>query len=363
MDKDQPIIIVGGSLTGPVMSLLLMNAGFSNVHLYEAIPPNISPSGGVIGLDHYALDVLESVGIIQNEIIPFTSERVIAIKLRSGTENQTFYPGRNTTWSILHTALMRRMPDNHYHPGKKVTSVNTGYIGFSDGSTTESAFTIFADGRRSTGRKLLDPTRKLHYAGYVAHRGILDRCPPDIRDFLRFEGQDTAFNVFPIIQDNGAIGMDWTFYLNTSEPDFRQHFGASPVVKTFMHQIPSDVTTVVDCAATRTLTEQTAHLVHSTATRMAVPIVDIDQPTTMIFNNGSSVLIGDALAPVRPHTARGANNGIIAAQSLMVALRHHVNHGANLLSALKGWESRLLPTIHQDVANGPIMGAKLGLGG
>jgi 2-polyprenyl-6-methoxyphenol hydroxylase-like FAD-dependent oxidoreductase len=73
-------------------------------------------------------------------------------------------------------------------------------------------------------------------------------------------------------------------------------------------------------------------------------------------------LLGDALAPVRPHTARGANNGIEQAAGLTAALAQHRKHGADLAAALRGWQHRHLPTAAHWVTRGPHIGARLGLG-
>nr|WP_245730142.1 hypothetical protein [Micromonospora pallida] len=97
---------------------------------------------------------------------------------------------------------------------------------------------------------------------------------------------------------------------------------------------------------------------------MAVPVLDIDPPTRMVWpvGDGHAVLLGDALAPVRPHTARGANNGIEQAAGLAVALTQHRRYGADLPAALHGWQRRHLPTAVAAVRQGPVIGDKLGLG-
>ena len=50
------IAVIGGSLTGPVTALLLHAAGFDHVTLYETTPAGTSLAGGLIGLEHPALD-------------------------------------------------------------------------------------------------------------------------------------------------------------------------------------------------------------------------------------------------------------------------------------------------------------------
>ena len=374
LHEDLSIAIVGGSITGPVLCLLLRQAGFNDVRIYEATPSAVPQAGGIIGLDHTSLGVLDTIGVPQDEIVPFPSERVISVKVADRREVgrvQTLYPGRNTTWTLAHDALTQRLPADTLQTGARLTGLELGDDGrailqFKGGEPTSADLVAFADGRRSTGRRLLDPGRPLQYAGYVAHRGQLDDCPPELRDFWRYEPGGSQFTVFPIHQPDEGIGTDWTFYLNTSAEQFQAHFGADPTTRTFVlpHQVSADARAHVDAMATKLLTPDAAELVHRTTRRMAVPIVDIAPPTQMVYPVGSShaVLLGDALAPVRPHTGRGANNGIDQAAGLATALASHRNDGVDLDIALNAWQERSLPLVAEWLERGPQLGHQLGLG-
>jgi 2-polyprenyl-6-methoxyphenol hydroxylase-like FAD-dependent oxidoreductase len=369
------ITVIGGSLVGPLLSLLLQEAGFTNVHVYEATPEAVSQAGGVIGLDLVSLDILDSVGIDQKEIIPFESERVVSIKIADRHEVGrviTIYPGRNTTWTLLHQALVSRLPQGSLHAGKRLTALSgddggRALLRFADGEQVTSDFVAFADGRKSFGRKQLDPSRQLRYAGYVAARGQFECAPEEVRDFTRFEPAGLGqFNIFPISLANGRVGLDWTLYINSDQDRFCEWFGASPTTRTFVlpHQVSEQARQAIDSHAARILTEQAADLVHGTRTRMAAPIVDIGAPSSMVYpvSDSRAVLIGDALAPVRPHTAKGANLGIEQAAGLAQVLRQHRRHGANLDAALTGWQERHLPQVAATIELGPRIAQRLGLG-
>ena len=371
--KAPRVAIVGGSLTGATTALMLQAAGFEDVTVFEAVPPTVSLAGGVIGLEHPALDLLDRLGIPQDEFVPFTSERVVAVEVldRSVAGNvATIYPGRNTTWTMLHRALSSRLPAGTVVTGTRVTGLDEDPDGlarltFDNGDDLGRwDLVIFCDGRRSVGRKILDPGRRLRYAGYVAHRGMNADCPPDLRDFTRVEPGGAQFNLFPVVRPSGDLGTDWTFYLNTHADDFRAMFGGAPTVRTFIHNVSTDARRVVDSAAYAILPDRHAATVRTTDERMAAPVVDIDPPTRMVWPVGGAraVLIGDALAPVRPHTARGANNGIEQAAGLVAALTQHRKYDADRDGALLGWETRSLPAHVASVHRGPIMGRKLGLG-
>lgn len=368
------IAVVGGSLTGPATALFLQRAGF-DCQLYEAVPAAVSLAGGVIGLEHPALAALEEAGIDQDEVVPITSERVVSIRVlnhREADRVQTIYPGRTTTWTLLNGALRSRLAPGTYHSGKRVQDVRSSSQGpatllFSDGSDITADVVIFADGRKSTGRRLLDPKRRLRYAGYVAHRGSRQDCPPELFDaFMRFEPVGTQFTTFPAVTELG-VQLDWTFYLDTPSQLFAQHFGDTPTNRTFIFpkHVTSEARRYVDDQARRRLPDCQARVVATTPKRMAAPVIDIDAPTQMVFSLGGDavgMLIGDALAPVRPHTGRGANNGIEQAHGLAQALRQHSRWGADRDAALDAWQRRHLPDVVAAVRRGPEIGARLGLG-
>lgn len=363
------IAVVGGSLTGPVAALLLIQAGFDQVMLYEAVPATAPKGGGLIGLEHSSLDVLDRLGIDQQEFVHFPSECIMHMRMRphGGPDVvRRVYPGRNTTWTLLHGALMRRLPDAIVHTGRRVTGLSEEHrqlvLHFADGHTACADLVIFADGRSSTGRKLLDPGRRFHYAGYVAHRGAAPAATAGLADFLRFEPcPGVQFNLAPV-----PTGADWTFYLNATTAQYTARFGAPPHRRVFAlpHHVTPAARVHVDEHAEHYLPPEQAAVVHATDTRMAVPVMDIDPPTTMVWpiGRGHAVLLGDALAPVRPHTARGANNGIEQASGLVAALTQHRKYGADITAALHGWQRRHLPAAVAAVQQGPVIGARLGLG-
>ena len=222
---------------------------------------------------------------------------------------------------------------------------------------------VCAAGGSSTGRRLLDPERALRYAGYVAHRGVAGIAPePGLRDFLRLQPcPGVQFNLAPV-----AGGCDWTFYLNCTSSEYAQRFGADPTRRVFA--LPRHVSPAarahVDTHAGLLLPADHAAVVHATTTRMAVPVLDITAPQRMVWpvGAGHAVLLGDALAPVRPHTARGANNGIEQAAGLAAALAQHRKYRADLTAALHGWQRRHLPAAVAAVHRGPVIGHQLGLG-
>jgi 2-polyprenyl-6-methoxyphenol hydroxylase-like FAD-dependent oxidoreductase len=363
------IAVVGASLTGPVLALLLLQAGFEHVSVYEANPDLSTATGGILSLEHPALDVLDRLGIPQHEYVKFGFETITQFRGYGPADDRLVrrqYPGRFTTWTLLHHALTRRLPAGLVHYGRRVTGISADHRGpvldFANGRQETADLVAFCDGRASIGRRLLDPTRRLHYAGYVAHRGTATTRPADLADFQRWEPcPGLQFNIAPV-----PAGSDWIFALNATTEQYTTWFGAPPRQRSFV--LPQHVSPAarahVDAHAAMHLPAHLADLVHATTTRMAVPVMDIDPPTRMVWpvGDGYAVLLGDALAPVRAHTARGFNNGIEQADGLGCALHQHTRHGADLAGALLGWRRRHLNTALAALRQGPIIGARLGLG-
>ncbi len=364
------IAIVGGSLTGTAAALMLLAAGFDRITVVEATPATALQGGGLISLEHPVLELLDRLGIDQCEYVTSPSEHIEQITLQGRRPTATVkrvYPGRFTTWTLLHRALTARLPADCLRSGTRITGLTDRHhrqptLDLADGDTIPADLILFADGRSSTGRRLLDPDRRLRYTGYVAHRGTA----PDVfgapADFLRFEpGPGAQFNIAAV-----PGGADWTFYLPATEDEYTTLFGATPQRRTFAlpHQVSPAARTLVNDQATWVLPPSQAAVVHVTAARAAVPIMDIDPPTRMVWpvGSGHAVLLGDALAPVRPHTARGANNGIEQAAGLVTALTQHHRHHADLPGALNGWQRRHLPTVANTLRLGAQIAARLGLG-
>jgi hypothetical protein len=189
------LAVVGGSLTGPALALLLVQAGFDRVAVYEATPAAATLGGGLISLEHSALDVLDRAGVDQHEYVKAGFETITQTSRRGGADEtvRRVYPGRFTTWTLLHRALTTHLPAGLIHYGRRVTGLAATRGGlllrFADGDSEPADLVVFADGRASVGRRLLDPGRRLHYAGYVAHRG---ECPATLPTLATFDASNRA---------------------------------------------------------------------------------------------------------------------------------------------------------------------------
>ncbi|WP_426502850.1 FAD-dependent monooxygenase [Dactylosporangium sp. McL0621] len=368
------VAVVGGSLTGTATALFLAQAGFPHVTVHEAAPAAATLGGGLLSLEHPVLDRLDLAGLPQQHYVHLRSATIWQVPVRNrqaGRPAALHYPGRFTTWTRLAAALTAAatgwLPAGAIRTGDRVTGLTEHQrrprLHLAGGGTAEADLVVFADGRASTGRALLDPHRRLHYAGYVAHRGTLAGDPLGLHDFWRLQpGAGLQLNSCPV-----PGGLDWTCYRDTAADRFAELFGAPPHQRVYVpgRRVGDAARAELDEAAARVLPPGHADVVHATADRAAFPVLDIDPPTRAVWpiGDGFAVLTGDALAPVRAHTGRGANHGLEQAAALTAVLRQYARHGADLGTALHGWQRRILPAVHDTLRLGPRLGARAGLGG
>lgn len=368
-------VVVGGSLVGTAAALFLQGKGIPAT-VYEAHPYAHTRSGGVIGLEHPALQALEAAGVPQHEIIPVPTETVLSVTLSGGVElarQTSLYPGRTTTWSRLYGAIVGRLAEGTYYPDHRLYDVTQdgarARLHFTNGTSRTADLVIFADGRNSVGRKLFDPGRTLHYAGYVAHAGEYPDCPADLAEsFVRLHTPGGVFNTFPLaLQDGAPVALDWRLYLNQTASLYTSHFGRPPDELTYIPpaKVTDTVRRFVDAAVKKLrLPTRERDIVADTVTRSAAPVLDTAPPTQMVWPVGNSrvVIVGDGVGPVHPNTARGANAGLEQVADLSVALHQHVHRSADLDAALIAWQRRQLPPVRCALREGPILGARMGLG-
>jgi len=108
--------VVGGSLTGPVVALLLIQAGFDRVTVYEAASATASQGGGLISLEHAALDILDRLSIPQHEFVTYDSENIVQITVRDHHRVRRLEDRRPT-----HRVTARPEPSRprHRSPGRQ----------------------------------------------------------------------------------------------------------------------------------------------------------------------------------------------------------------------------------------------------
>jgi len=261
------------------------------------------------------------------------------------------FPGDVTSWDALHRALAD-MTQIRY--GWRVSGYDEDGLHFSNGETTHPDLVVFADGRKSVGRQILDPDRTTQYQGYMVWRGLVAPLKDvQVNGFHRY--YDDKFGVLfsltePIIQSGQSY---WEFSHNLAEGTFHRFAGKPPTERSFL--LPNSITPaarhILDSFSETHLPPAFAELVAETSSVMGIPINDTATPTRNWWKVGDSygVLIGDALAAVRLQAGAGLNGGLQQAASLIHWITGFDGDLNNDLYALESWQeetfSSLLPWV------------------
>jgi 2-polyprenyl-6-methoxyphenol hydroxylase-like FAD-dependent oxidoreductase len=197
-----------------------------------------------------------------------------------------------------------------------------------------SDLVIAADGGSSTVRCTLLPEVKRTYAGYVALRGTIPETELSeaaskafSEKFAFFHTEGIQILAYLIPGDSGTLEpgkrlMNWVFYKNYEEnstelkdlmtdTDGNYHHVTLPV-----DGMRKEVWEELKRFATRVLPSQFAELVNKTTHPFVQAITDNISPRND-FYDGRVLLVGDALAGFRPHTA--ASTGQAAFDALTLA--------------------------------------------
>jgi 2-polyprenyl-6-methoxyphenol hydroxylase-like FAD-dependent oxidoreductase len=241
-----------------------------------------------------------------------------------------------TNWGVLWRALRAGVPDNRYHDGLPLAASRADGAGttvvFGDGSSRSFDLLIGADGYRSLVRSHLSAQTRPDYAGYVAWRGtypedrltrraLLDRGDAERAWFLvGFDGGHAIIYLVPGFDgrvDPGHRLVNWLVYARPpAEMDFTEPTSIPPggvsseLYRHLDHLLatafPSDVQDVIRASPHDEVSIQ--------------PIYD-QRVDTYIAKR--VVVVGDAGAVCRPHTASGTAKALQDARCLERLGREH----------------------------------------
>lgn len=254
---------------------------------------------------------------------------------------------RMTSWDLLYHLLRWRVegldseyvagltqddrPRASYENGCTVTGIEESgdgkgvkvtytHIERDEGQSATADLVIAADGGSSTIRSLLQPDVKRTYAGYLAWRGTVPETAlsPSATEtfsekFTFYHGPGTQILGYLIPGPGGRLGkgerlFNWVWYCNYPEgsqeledtmtdTEGRRHPVTLPAGKA-----REGVWAAQKEVAARMLPPQYAEVVRQTSQPFVQAVMDNLSPANA-YLNGKVLLVGDALAGFRPHTA------------------------------------------------------------
>ncbi len=312
LSKEDPILIVGASISGLFMAWTLHHYGFSNVRVSDRHAQPAWPRVPIQLGSHIlsALNQMERVGGFERIGQPWEeaglrwrSDRVFRhIDLEKLKENTGFVP-ISVAAPDLRALLMRSIPDDWIAPGHEFISFTQDNkeveAHFSQGQVIPSDLMIAADGMESRVRLQMMGKSENEATKLVTWRVLLEaeQVPEELHEALlppchEYLGPGLRASYFPLPQDR--LGAEFTAYA----PPVPQP--ASEVKKYLVEnfsKFPKPIPSLIEAIPAELLTTE----------------YHVDRQPIKRSHQGRIVLIGEAAQPTLPYFGLESNLGILDA--------------------------------------------------
>lgn len=379
MNKQKHIIVVGGSLAGLMNAIPLKRLGHRVTILERSPVPLLHDQGAGVVAGGETLEWVHRHGRsrrTEDDISVLSQWRCYLDHKGNIIDRQNSHQ-RMTSWGVLYNIgrecfdgmqYARKGPDANavggadneerkatYEYGRTATAIKDlgdqvqvsfkqarqGETGEEDG-TLQGDFLVVADGQSSHLRKLLlgESTSERTYAGYVAFRGTvsesaLSNAAEDVfrEKFSFFHGSNpnTQILAYTIPDAEGVLErgkrlVNWVWYHNVTDdsPEYKELM-TDIEGKRHRFTLPAGgmrpaVWEQQKKTAESRLPPQFAELILKTEKPFVQAITDLEPPRQQKdvgpLMNGKVVLVGDALAGFRPHTAASTSQAAFDALRL-----------------------------------------------
>jgi 2-polyprenyl-6-methoxyphenol hydroxylase-like FAD-dependent oxidoreductase len=352
-DKHRALII-GGSLGGLFAGNLLRRIGW-DVEIFERSAKDLDSRGGGIVLQPEVVEVFRRARVdIRTVELGVQSRYRTVLRPDGSTQSKHFAPQTQTSWSLVYTTLKAAFGDASYHQAKTLVKIDqdpevgTVTAHFEDGRCATGNLLAGADGGNSTVRQQFWPALRPTYAGYLAWRGLIaeDDMPRAAREILHGDfgfannkGSHILGYLVPGEQNDFRPGhrlYNWVWYRVADE----RMLGEIMIDR---NGDPRGYAVPEGLLADRWV----EHLHRDAQELLPPPFREVVEATRQPFAQairdlasdhmvaGRVVIIGDAAAIPRPHTAASTSKAAANALALADELQASPN---DVIDALARWE-------------------------
>ncbi|KAI9814239.1 MAG: hypothetical protein M1827_003405 [Pycnora praestabilis] len=359
--KPMNVVVVGGSLGGLFTGVVLKRLGH-NVRIFERNPTSLlhnQGAGVVAGGDTQSFfskyDNTHRPIAVTSRLRHYLDKEGRVIRREDTVQKMT-------SWDLLYYLLRANFDgveseycnvpekvdgegNGLYEYGHLVTGLRDGKdhieLDFhgrdGDKETTKADLVVAADGPSSTVRKLFEPEVSREYVGYVAWRGTVpeneaseDAKEAFVEKFAFYHADGIQILSYTIPGENGTLEpgkrlINWVWYCNypadsqefselMTDEDGQRHHNTLPIWK-----MRKEIWYQQKDYAHKVLPPQFAEIVSNTQRPFIQAITDVLASRNTYFGR-KVLLIGDAVAGFRPHTAASTSQAAFDAQLLGKAM-------------------------------------------
>jgi 2-polyprenyl-6-methoxyphenol hydroxylase-like FAD-dependent oxidoreductase len=347
-------LIIGGSLGGLFAGTLLRKIGWE-VDIFERSARDLDSRGGGIVLQPEVVEVFRRAGVNSGATeLGVKSNYRTVFRPDGSILSKHLAPQTQTSWSLVYTTLKAAFGEQHYHQAKTLVRIDQALgsdrvtAHFDDGTREAGDLLIGADGGNSIVRRQFWPTMQPTYAGYLAWRGLLpeDQMPSAARDMLHEDfgfannrGSHILGYLVPGENNNVLPGhrfYNWVWYrvadeqllaqIMTDSNGDQRHYAIPEglLAERWIEHLHRD--------AHNLLPLPFREIVEATKEPFAQAIRDLASDHMVA---GRVVIIGDAAAIPRPHTAASTSKAAANALALADELQASPD---DIPAALARWE-------------------------
>lgn len=345
----QQVMIVGGGIGGPALSIALMRAGIESI-VYESSDRPRDDAGAFLNLAPNGLSVLQSLGLGPRlEGLGFQNDRLIFHNETGRTLAEVPVGGVTVMRGAVSRALREAAEEAgvRFEFGKTLSSVteHDGEVAahFADGTTAAASSLVGADGIHSRTRySYFADAPKPTYTGIINLGGVVQTSLPQTGRAMHMVFGQRGFFGYAVRPDgetywfsNFAQKAEPTrdALVTTTNDLYRQQ-----LLK--VHESdPREVTTILN-----------AILQTPSCPIGAWPVYDI--PLLPSWHRGAVCLMGDAAHAVGPHVGQGASLALEDAFVLAKCLRDIVETPRALSTFERLRRDRVEPVLKQSRQTG-----------
>jgi 2-polyprenyl-6-methoxyphenol hydroxylase-like FAD-dependent oxidoreductase len=370
MGQGYKVVVAGGSIGGLAAGVALRAIG-ADVDIYERNPGRMETRGAGIVVQGELMSLLRQHGASQLPMTSCSVRRYLDPAGGSGVVQPM--PQQFTSWEAIYRTLRQMFPDDCYHTGQTVSSLDSVVTEIKptlDGVTPLTCdLLVVADGANSLLRRTLLPDVSPRYAGYVAWRGILDEsaAPKSLVSFFEdaftfSEARSGGHMLVYVIPGEeastqpGRRRLNWVWYIRADQTELDRQLTDNEG-RRHRASLPQGAAATAVIADLRERARAEVHprmveLVEATPDPFLQSIIDVVVPRTVF---GRTILLGDAAYVVRPHTAGAVAKAAFEARILGSGLAQSPR---NLEAALKAIEDLQIEYGNSLVRHGIALGQR-----